>query len=86
MTQIQKIKRKLIHRAPKLSRLQSLRSVNCDSIVDPKTKSPSPSEGGSVFRSLDIGNSIELNKKERAKRYHKSSIFNLQFSIPVCPG
>ena len=55
MTQIQKIKRKLIHRPPRLSGLQSLRSVNCQSIVEPKTKSASPSEGGSVFWSLDIG-------------------------------
>ena len=55
MTQIQKIKRKLIHRPPRLSGLQSLSSVNWDSIVAPKTKSPSPSEGGSVFWSLDIG-------------------------------
>ena len=54
MTQIQKIKRKIIHRPPGLSRLQSLRAVNCGSIVDPKTKSPSPSEDGSVFWSLDI--------------------------------
>ncbi len=55
MTQIQKIKRKIIHRPTGLSRLQSLRAVNCDSIVDPKTKSPSPSEGGNLFWSLDIG-------------------------------
>jgi hypothetical protein len=55
MTQIQKIKLKLIHRPPRLSRQQSLRSVNCDSVVDPKTKSPSPSEGERVFWSLDIG-------------------------------
>ncbi len=27
-----------------------------------------------------------LNRKDRAKRYHKSSIFNLQSSIPACPG
>ncbi|CAB1082500.1 hypothetical protein D1AOALGA4SA_10117 [Olavius algarvensis Delta 1 endosymbiont] len=32
MTQIQKIKRKLIHRSPRLAGLQSLRSVNCQSI------------------------------------------------------
>jgi len=25
-------------------------------------------------------------KKDRAKRYHKSSIFNRQSSIPDCPG
>ena len=55
MTQIQKIKRKLIHRPPRLSSLHSLRAVNCESIEAPKTKSPSPSEGGSVFWSLDIG-------------------------------
>ena len=55
MTQIQKIKRKLIHRSPRLSGLQSLSSVNWDSIVAPKTKSPFTSEGGSVFWSLDIG-------------------------------
>jgi hypothetical protein len=54
MSQIQKIKRELIHRAPSLSRQKSLRAVNCDSIAEPKTKSPSPSEGGSVFWSLDI--------------------------------
>ncbi len=42
MTQIQKIKRKLIHRPPGFPRLQSWRSVKCESIVDPKTKSPSP--------------------------------------------
>jgi len=29
---------------------------------------------------------IDLNKKVRAKRYNKCSIFNLQFSIPACPG
>ena len=27
-----------------------------------------------------------LNRKDRAKRYHKSSIFNRQYSIPACPG
>ena len=55
MTQIQKIKRKLTHKAPRLSIQKKMRAVNCDSIVAPKTKSPSPSEGGSVFWSLDIG-------------------------------
>ena len=30
--------------------------------------------------------SIDLNKKDRAKRYHKSSIFSLQSSIPVSVG
>jgi len=49
MTQIQKIKRKLIHRPPRLSSLHSLIAVDCDSIETPKTKSPSPSEGGNVF-------------------------------------
>ena len=29
---------------------------------------------------------MDLNKKDRAKRYHKSSIFNRQYSIlPACP-
>jgi len=28
----------------------------------------------------------DLNKKDRAKRFNKYSIFNLQFSIPACPG
>jgi hypothetical protein len=27
-----------------------------------------------------------LLKNDRAKRYHKSSFFNLQYSIPACPG
>jgi hypothetical protein len=27
-----------------------------------------------------------FNRKDRAKRYRKSSIFNLQSSIPACPG
>ena len=31
-------------------------------------------------------NAIDLNRKDRAKRYHKSSIFNRQYSIPACPG
>jgi hypothetical protein len=31
-------------------------------------------------------NAIDFNRKDRAKRYHKSSIFNLQSSIPACPG
>jgi hypothetical protein len=31
-------------------------------------------------------NAIDFNKKDRAKRYHKSSILNLQYSIPACPG
>ncbi|CAB1081049.1 hypothetical protein D1AOALGA4SA_8713 [Olavius algarvensis Delta 1 endosymbiont] len=31
-------------------------------------------------------NAIDLNLKDRAKRYNKSSIFNLQFSITACPG
>ncbi|CAB1071709.1 hypothetical protein D1AOALGA4SA_1335 [Olavius algarvensis Delta 1 endosymbiont] len=31
-------------------------------------------------------NAIDLNLKDRAKRYNKSSIFNLQSSIPACPG
>jgi hypothetical protein len=30
--------------------------------------------------------SIDLNRKDRAKRYHKSSIFNRQYSIPALPG
>jgi len=29
---------------------------------------------------------IDLNKKDRAKRFNKYSIFNLQFSIPASPG
>jgi hypothetical protein len=33
-----------------------------------------------------LSNAIDLNRKDRAKRYHKSSIFNLQYSIPACPG
>jgi hypothetical protein len=33
-----------------------------------------------------LSNSIDLNRKDRAKRYHKSSIFNRQYSIPACPG
>jgi len=28
---------------------------------------------------------IDLNKKDRAKRFNKYSIFNLQSSIPACP-
>jgi hypothetical protein len=31
-------------------------------------------------------NDIDFNRKDRAKRYHKSSIFNLKYSIPACPG
>jgi hypothetical protein len=31
-------------------------------------------------------NVIDLDRKDRAKRYHKSSIVNLQSSIPVYPG
>jgi hypothetical protein len=30
-------------------------------------------------------NAIDLDREDRAKRYHKSSIFNLQSSIPVYP-
>jgi hypothetical protein len=55
MTQIQNIKWKLIHRPVILSRHQGLKSVNCDYMVDSITKSPSLSEGDSVFWSLDIG-------------------------------
>jgi hypothetical protein len=33
-----------------------------------------------------LSNSIDFNRKDRAKRYHKSSIFNHQYSIPACPG
>jgi hypothetical protein len=33
-----------------------------------------------------LSNSIDFNKKDRAKRYHKSSIVNRQSSIPACPG
>ncbi|CAB1080482.1 hypothetical protein D1AOALGA4SA_8163 [Olavius algarvensis Delta 1 endosymbiont] len=29
---------------------------------------------------------IDLNKEDRAKRFNKYSIFNLQSSIPACPG
>ncbi|CAB1072134.1 hypothetical protein D1AOALGA4SA_1452 [Olavius algarvensis Delta 1 endosymbiont] len=29
---------------------------------------------------------MSLNLNDRAKRYSKSSIFNLQSSIPACPG
>jgi hypothetical protein len=43
-----------------------------------------------------LSNSIDLNRKDRAsllrrkgyegqERYHKSSIFNRQYSIPACP-
>jgi hypothetical protein len=31
-------------------------------------------------------NAIDLDRKDRAKRYHKSSIVNLQSSIPAYPG
>jgi hypothetical protein len=31
-------------------------------------------------------NTIDFNRKDRAKRYHKSSIFNRQYSIPAGPG
>jgi hypothetical protein len=37
----------------------------------------------------NLNNSIDFNKKDRAKRYHKSSIFPPQAdqsSIPACPG
>ncbi|CAB1075517.1 hypothetical protein D1AOALGA4SA_3337 [Olavius algarvensis Delta 1 endosymbiont] len=34
----------------------------------------------------DISNSIDFYKRDRAKRYHKSSIFNLQSSFPASPG
>ena len=33
-----------------------------------------------------VRNAIDLNRKDRAKRYHKSSIFNRQYSIPACSG
>ena len=33
-----------------------------------------------------LSNSIDLIRKDRAKRNHKSSIFNRQYSIPACPG
>ncbi len=33
-----------------------------------------------------LGRTIDLNRKDRAQRYHKSSIFNRQYSIPACPG
>jgi hypothetical protein len=33
-----------------------------------------------------LGRTIDFNRKDRAKRYHKSSIFNRQYSIPACPG
>ncbi|CAB1078347.1 hypothetical protein D1AOALGA4SA_6097 [Olavius algarvensis Delta 1 endosymbiont] len=29
---------------------------------------------------------LDLNKKDRAKRFNKYSIFNLQSSIPASPG
>jgi hypothetical protein len=29
---------------------------------------------------------VNFNRKDRAKRYHKSSIFSRQYSIPACPG
>jgi hypothetical protein len=32
-----------------------------------------------------LSNSIDLNKKDRAQRYHKSSFFIRQYSIPACP-
>jgi hypothetical protein len=32
-----------------------------------------------------LSNFIGLNRKDRVKRYHKSSIFNRQYSIPTCP-
>jgi hypothetical protein len=33
-----------------------------------------------------LSNSIDFNRKDSAKRYHKTSIFNRQYSIPACPG
>jgi hypothetical protein len=33
-----------------------------------------------------LGRTIDLNRKDRAKRYHKSSIVNRQSSIPALPG
>jgi hypothetical protein len=31
-------------------------------------------------------NAIDFSRKDRAKRYQKSSILNRQYSIPACPG
>jgi hypothetical protein len=31
-------------------------------------------------------NAIDLDRKDRAKRYHKASFFNRQSSFPVYPG
>jgi hypothetical protein len=33
-----------------------------------------------------LSNSVDLNRKDRGGRYHKSSFFNRQYSIPACPG
>jgi hypothetical protein len=33
-----------------------------------------------------LSNSIDLNLKDRAKRNHKYSFFNLQYSFPASPG
>jgi hypothetical protein len=33
-----------------------------------------------------LSNSTDLNRKDRAERFHKSSIFNLQYSFPALPG
>jgi hypothetical protein len=38
-------------------------------------------QGSKVVTIEYLRNSIELNRKDRAKRYHKSSIFNLQFRL-----
>jgi hypothetical protein len=41
---------------------------------------------GSNDRIKRLGRMIDINKKDRAKRYHKSSIVNIQYSIPVYPA
>ena len=33
-----------------------------------------------------LSSSINLNLMNRAKRYHKSSVFNFQYSFPALPG
>ena len=70
------------------SQIEYLSHWLVDSTLSPNCKLYEP-EAGLESYGLEADSekySIDLNRKDRAKRYHKSSIFNLQSSIPVYPG
>jgi hypothetical protein len=57
--------------------------------IEKETKKKRISNIEQGIMNFEVRYSIDFNRKDRAKRYHKSSIFPPQadqYSIPACPG